>query len=185
MSRILILISLTLSIYSCSKETDDVTSPNFGDITDAVFLSSFESNGISNLSGWQLNGELNPNLLSFSRDVPVGGGYWSLNLRGTQGSTAKVEIRSNTPLLTSDSLENYILTFWAKGKGQASLSINDSTAGWITYLPINTSSWAFFADTLNRHQSIFNKLEVWLNASLDDSLSSVYFDNVKVVRRKP
>ena len=93
-------------------------------------------------------------------------------------------IESTSALIDSDSLMSYVLTFWARGKGLASIIGTDSTGGWINRTVVNASSWTFFADTLLRHQLKYNTLEVWLYAPTDDSLSSIYFDNIKVVKKK-
>ena len=87
---IFVLIAL-LALSSCSKNSNPVNTIDFGDETNAIFLSSFESNGDTTLSGWSIPIGFPTNHLSFSRDVPIGGGYWSLNIRGIQGAVTEIQ----------------------------------------------------------------------------------------------
>jgi|GEM_PF-5967214 len=186
--KYVVTIFLFLVINSCSKNDDNITNPkigliDFGDTTNAVLLSSFEYNARASLQGWQPwlpSDSLSALKYSFSNDVPNGGGHWSLKLQGVKYT--EVSIDTNIILSSSDSLTNYILTFWAKGKGGVVFSIDAPDRGVVSTPGINCTSWTFFADTLFRRDVELNKLSVALTSWAQDSTAHILFDNVKVVK---
>ena len=185
MKRSITSIVIFLAFWSCS-EKNGITSPiSAGDMTGILFFSSFESDNSPTTTGWQVWPSAPSSLVSFSRDVPSGGGYWSLNLqcKGNRDSVGGIVFRTSVSM--SDTIENYIVSFWAKGKGSANLTVTDTSGGWLNGNSINVSSWTFFADTLNRYQSRYNTLEVFFGAWSKDSVASLYLDNVKIFKRKP
>ena len=182
--KYIVIIFLLLIINSCSNKEDNITNPNitsidFGDTTNAILLSSFEFNGNSCLEGWQSMDSISTFKYSFSSDVPLGGGDWSLQLRAIAYNS--IGIDTTILLSTSDSLKNYILTFWAKGKGNLFFDLHTSDRGIGVTLPINSPSWNIFCDTLFRSDAGLNKLSILLTSSVSDSLANVLFDNIKVV----
>ena len=178
------IIFLVLIINSCSNKDDNITNPNinsiyFGDTTNAILLSSFEFNGRSDLEGWQPKDSISNVEYSFSTDVPNVGGNWSFQLKAIAYNA--VGFDTTIELSTSDSLNNYILTFWAKGKGNLFFDLHTSDGGVGITKPIDCTSWTFFSDTLYRFDVQLNKLSVLLTSSVSDSLSNVFYDNIKVV----
>ena len=169
-------------INSCSNKNDNITNPNvnsidFGDTTNAILLSSFEYNGIPYLAGWQPEDSISTNKYSFSNDVPNGGGNWSLQLQGVKKYT---EVRIDTTITLSplDSLKNYILTFWAKGRGGVIISLYSEDRRVVDLPVINCTSWTFFTDTLFRYDVELNKLSIILSTQSQDP---VLYDNIKVI----
>ncbi len=182
--KYIVVIFSFLVINSCSRNDDDITNPNinlidFGDTTNAILLSSFELNGRANLEGWRPWDSLSTLNYSFSKDVPIDGGDWSLRLQGVKYT--EIWVDTTIGLSPSDSLKNYVLTFWAKGKGSASLSLDASDRGEYIGHMVNCTSWTLFADTLFRHDIELSKLRVSLTSWGQDSTSHVLFDNVEVV----
>ena len=182
--KYLVILFLIFIISSCSKNDDDIINPfagkiNFGDTTNAIFLSSFELNGNPSIQGWQPWDSLSTLKYSFSNNVPVGGGNWSLELRG--GAYAKNSVEATLDLNPSDSLKNYVLSFWAIGKGQVIFSLDAPDRGVVGLPNINCTTWTFFADTLFRNSIDLNKLSILLTEGNSDSLAYVLYDNVKVV----
>ena len=182
--KCVLTIFFALIINSCSNKDNNITNPDmtsidFGDTTNAILLSSFEFNGMSDLGEWQPKDSISNVKYSFSNDVPDGGGNLSLQLKAIAYNS--VGIDTTIELSTSDSLKNYILTFWAKGKGNVFFDLHTTDRGLGNFKPINCSSWTFFADTLYRFDVQLNKLSVLLTSSVSDSLSNVFYDNIKVV----
>lgn len=180
---VLIIISV-LIINSCLKEDDNITnqsinSVDFGDTTNAILLSSFEFNGMAELQGWGPIDSISNYKYSFSNDVPNGGGCWSLQIRGIKYNVSGV--KTTLDLSGADSLKNYILTFWAKGKGNLYFDLYTSDRGVVNFVPIDYETWTFFTDTLFRYDVLLNKLTIHLTSWDSDSLSCVLFDNIKVV----
>lgn len=182
--KYVVTLTLFMIINSCSIYDHDVTAPyldtiNYGDTTNAILLSSFEFNGMPSLEGWQPRDSLSISKYSFSNYVPNGGGTWSVYL--WEVNYTEIGIDTTIELSASDSLKNYILTFWAMGKGGAVFSIDAADRGMVVLSPVNCRAWTFFADTLFRNDAKFNKLRILLTPWASDSLSDVFFDNIKVV----
>ena len=134
---------------------------------------------MTELEGWQPKDSISTFKYSFSNDVPNGGGNWSLQIRGIKYNASGV--KTTLELSESDSLKNYVLTFWAKGKGNLNFDLHTSDRGVGNFKPINYETWTFFTDTLFRYDVQLNKLSILLTSWDSDSLSCVKFDNLKVV----
>lgn len=178
------IIFLLFLLNSCSKNGNNIVNPyfkqvDFGDTTNAIFLSSFEQNGTPSLNGWNSWGSLSTSTYSFSDDVPIGGGNWSLQLKGAVHKD--IGVIATIDLYPFDSLKNYIVTFWAKGKGYVTISMDAPDRGIVSFPNVNCNSWTLFADTLFRQDVALNKLSILLTESDPDSLNYVLFDNIKVV----
>jgi len=185
MIRSIYLTSLLIFCASCSENGGVISPITYGDMTDVIFFSSFESGREPSTSGWQPQSAYSSGFVSFSDDVPHGGGYWSLYLRRSLGPDSIGEIVYSTSLSMTDTIENYIVTFWAKGKGDVSLTVEDFSDGWYNGSAVDVSTWTFFADTLNRYEARYNTLELRFAPQWNDSLSSIHVDNVKLIKRKP
>ncbi len=160
--KYIVPIFLLLVVNSYLKKDDNITNPiinsiDFGDTTNAVLLSSFESNGKLSLQGWQPFDSISTLRYSFSNDVPKDGGNWSLRLQGVKYTESRID--TTIVLSSSDSLKYYVLTFWAKGKGGVVFSIENPTRAVVSIPGINCTSWTFFADTLFRHDAELNKIK--------------------------
>ena len=182
--KYVVILTLFMIINSCTIEDNDFTNPNlsmidYGDTTNAILLSSFEINGMQSLEGWQPRDSLSMSHYSFSNAVPNGGGTWSLYIWAM--NYAEIGIDTTIELSASDSLKNYILTFWALGTGSAVFSIDAPDRGVVINTPVNCITWTFFADTLYRNDVKLNKLSILLKSWTSESLSNVLFDNIKVV----
>ena len=131
------------------------------------------------MDGWKTWGPLSTSMDSFSNDVPIGGGNWSLKLKGAVhkeiGDIATID------LFPYDSFKNYVVTFWSKGKGQVTISMDAPDRGIVSFFNVNGNSWTLYADTLFRYDVALNKLSILLTEEDPDSLNYVLFDNIKVV----
>ena len=186
MKKLLIPATMFFLFSSCSNG-DGVIDPNFYSYTlGLIFFSSFESGTSPSTSGWVVYPNYPSPLVSFSRDVPPRGGFWSINLHRVTDPDSQAEVGFLTSLSMSDTVENYVVSFWAKGKGIVTITVSDTSGGWYNGSSINASSWTFFADTLNRFEARYNTLEVYFYSWTKDSASSVLcLDNVKIFTRKP
>jgi len=183
----LFLPTIVFFLFSSCSKKDGVVDPIIeGNTAGVMFFSSFELDRNPSTSGWAVYPIPPSPLVSFSSDVPYGGGFWSINLHRGADRDSQAEVGFETSLSMSDTVETYIVSFWAKGKGIVSMTVSDDTIGWYLGRDIIASSWTFFADTLDRHESRYNKLEVYFSSSTNDSLPSILcLDNVKIFVRKP
>lgn len=102
--RRLSYILFALLIFGCTEETTEPTEEN------TLLYSSFEKNGMFSSDGWKL-----PAQFDSSRDVPAGGGNFSLVLSASNPpDTAHIKVPVKTQF------NNFKLTFWAKTTGLTS-----------------------------------------------------------------
>jgi hypothetical protein len=186
MNKVLYLISMSFLLFSCSKKDNPVKSSiavDYGNVSGAIFLSSFETSGDTTLSDWYIPLSYSRDDFNFSNDVPNHGGYWSLNIKGTEEQDYANTIEWSKTISDSDLTAYYELSFLAKGVGFARIFFKDSTGGWLLNIPVEATGWTLFTDTLSRRALRYNTLEVSIGGSMNDSLSSLFVDNVKVLKK--
>ena len=185
-NQILLSFVLACISLSCSEKTKYIFigPPEYGDSTGSIFLSSFEAAGQPTMAGWNIQPTYVPDVVSFSNYVPIGGGQWSLRIQGKQRSYFQIYVQATLARPTADSASTYILSFWAKGKGDVWLMLGVfDNVGWIVSVPFDTTSWTYYADTLKDYKEPYNLVAVNLYGPYDDSTSSAFFDNIKVTRQ--
>ena len=108
--QIAILVCLFLTQFGCKKNNNPV-SPS--DVT--LMYASFEANGAPSLNDWQYTQLGNSSYVTFSHDVPSGGGSWSLSLQCD--TVYNSGVTNCFHFNNSNDNDVYVLSYWAKCVG--------------------------------------------------------------------
>ena len=163
---------------SCSDNNPIATDANKW----TIFSSSFEANGKPDLGEWMIHNQVADSQVTFSNDEVTGNGLWAIKLVSKSNGFSSIETKMG--INPTDSLTNYIITYWAKGIGMTASSISSSTNFKIVFahgVHFNSNSWQLHADTIFKQGKGFDSLSISLSTSFLDSMSIAYFDNVQVV----
>ena len=154
--------------------------------TPPLLFTSFESSGLPSLEDWYTSrSTMDTNAILFNEGSP-GGGSWSARVFGVPLSTQA--IFRDVKLNQSDSLTKYIISFWAKGNGAATIQLSSSATKMLQFGPIRSfdePNWTHFSDTLVSHSTQFDTLSVLLSRGIFDSIAVAQFDEVLVIRNLP
>ncbi len=157
----LFFISLLFIFFNgCTKNVapvapDEVKQPN------RLLTTSFEVNGEPSTDGWISPG---PPVVKFSKDVPPGGGEFSIFLKAR---SLGAYVSKNLKALTGD--HKYRLVFWAKStEDPGSLIIyklNGNTKTRIEGLSITKNVWTKFTVDFQLNASATDNIQIMLGGS--------------------
>ena len=184
----LIILFLVFFIVSCSKEGDNPLTSEISnkDIFDIPYSDSFEENGAGSIRGWSYCDSSYNRYISFSTDVPINGGNYSLciNNDSISGTYLFRVFRTQSAVYP----KTLIIDFWAKGEGGSSLTFEfalyGSTSGFGLLMDTD-SQWRHIIDTLHNSQNPytpkFDSLKV-LIGSINRYIKwhQIYLDNVQL-----
>jgi hypothetical protein len=153
---IISLIALVLVITTCQEDENPIITTG----SNVLINSSFEKGDSSSADGWIIS----PNPLGgFSKDVPPGGGTFSLRLQAATPEGGKATI--TVPVLPDKQV--YKLTFWAK-------TYEDSNSVLLDFI---TSSETPQTDTIEIRDTVWTQYSFTtdtLQVSEGDSLRITY-----------
>ena len=171
-SPICLLLSVPLG---CSNGGTTKSQPD----PNVLIYSSFEENGRPSLAGWFPDDTSSH--IQFSRDVPPGGGRWSLSIRNTL-RPQDMTVARTAPALPGTT--DYGLSFWAKTKGEPGKAILGGKTGetWVARairLAADSTWLAYFA-SLTVDGDTGDSIFVGVSGSSTSQTGTTYFDLVKL-----
>ncbi len=138
----------TLALASCREEINISSDANPPGQSGTLLNSSFEQGGGSTLLGWTAS---NPQLTTFTTDVPPDGGMWAVSLASTPGPATYIQ--ALFPAGTGTSI--YKLSVWGKylrtpGTVSVIQKIQDNIAVRVS-IPVQDTVWNSYVlfDTLS------------------------------------
>jgi hypothetical protein len=151
--------------------------------------SNYEGQEIPSLSGWQdVNGVGSKTKYSFTNDVPINGGRWSLkiNYPDTSFSDLYYVFKPVHPSLT----RQYILTFWYKTSPMPIrsyvLALEAYGGGYLVANGANSSSTKWTQETITYYSneyvpdSFYVAIHMFGSKAASDSSNYVLFNSFKV-----
>ena len=159
-TKIILISLLFIFLAGCTKNIEP-TAPEDENQPNRLLITSFETNIDASIDNWISPG---PPIVKFSRDVPPGGGSYSIFLKARSlGAYVSKEVDA------LDGIHNYRLTFWSKStEDPGSLAIfkmSGNTKTVIDIQNITIDKWTKYTIDFQLNDSGKDKIQILLGGS--------------------